>query len=346
MAHTLNFTASKTEDGYDFYPQFEYITDKISSKDFAIGNFETVMAGEDRRYSGTNMIFNAPDSLGESLIQAGFDIMTTANNHSLDRGYSGIKRTLEVFDEQGMLTTGTARSKEESEQILHFKKDTINMALLSYSFSTNGWPIPEEHPYSINMIDEVKIVQDIKKAKSEGAEIVMIGVHWGLEYHLNENSHQRRLTDIMFKAGADIVLGTHPHVLQPFEHKKMIDDSGIEKDKFIIYSQGNFISGQRTYPRAIGMYINFDISKVGQEAAFVKSVSVMPTYVTSKYRDGQRYVRIYETIDKDELIDMNEITSEEYRLLDEYESYFVEHLSQRMELTPYINGLKEYVIYE
>jgi hypothetical protein len=93
MAHDLNLNAARTEEGYDFFPQFQYVSDKIRSKDFAVGNFETVMAGQDKRYSGRNMIFNSPDSLGQAIKDAGFDIMTTANNHALDRGYYGIKRT-------------------------------------------------------------------------------------------------------------------------------------------------------------------------------------------------------------------------------------------------------------
>lgn len=348
MAHTIQFEAARRDDGYDFYPQLEFMTEKISSKDFAIGNLETVFAGEDARYSGKNMIFNTPDNLGESIKKAGFDILTTANNHALDRGYFGINRTLETLDTLDILHTGTNRTEDESEDILIFEKDHVKFALLSYSFSTNGWPMPEGYPYALNMMDEDKIISDIQKCKALDVDFTMVAVHWGLEYHLEENGHQRRLADALFYAGADIILGTHPHVLQPFEHQKMIDVSGEVKDKFIIYSQGNFLSGQRTYPRAIGMYINFDVVKVGIDPPYVNEVSVMPTYVESSYKNGQRYMRVFDVHEAqmkylDNEWDISQNLNEQ---LKDYEATFVEHLFSRVEMTPYLNESNEYVIYK
>ncbi|MBI9015247.1 MAG: CapA family protein [Clostridiales bacterium] len=347
MAHSIQFEAARTEEGYDFYPQFEYIADKISSKDIAIANLETVFAGEDARYSGKNMIFNAPDQLGESIKKAGFDVLTTANNHSLDRGFKGIKRTLDVLDDLEIEHTGTFRTKEESEEILVFEEDGISFALLSYSYSTNGWPIPENEPFSINMMIHEKMIEDIKKAKALDVDFVMVAIHWGLEYHLDENYHQRDLANKLFYEGADIILGTHPHVIQPFEHKIMTDISGDEKDKFIVYSQGNFLSGQRKYPRAIGMYINFEFQRNGSEKPFVNEVSVMPTYVEDTYKNSKRFMRILDMNQaiedfKNETLDINQTL---YNNLLIYEETFVNHLSSKMDKIPTLNAKREYTIY-
>jgi poly-gamma-glutamate synthesis protein (capsule biosynthesis protein) len=348
MAHSIQLEAAKTPDGYDFNDQFKWISEIIKSRDFAIGNLETVFDGPESGYSGRNMIFNTPDALGVAIKNAGFDILTTANNHSLDRGYSGLSRTIEVLDDLDIMHAGTARTKEASETLLMFEKEEMTFALLSYSFSSNGWPIPKDHPYALNMIDDEKIVSDIKKAKEKGADFVLVAPHWGLEYHLNENIHQRRLTEKMFYAGADIVLGTHPHVIQPFEHQVIEDASGILKDKFIIYSQGNFVSGQRTYPRAIGMHITFKFTKFDIETPFVSEVSVMPTFVESTYKNGQRFMRIldtnkgYEMYLKDELDISNELANQ----LKEYEKDFLKHIVSRTNFEPYLNEEKAYVIYE
>jgi len=345
MAHTIQLEAAKTENGYDFYPQLEEIKDKISSKDFAIGNLETVMAGEDRRYSGKNMIFNTPDNLAVSLKKAGFDILTTANNHALDRGFYGVKRTQEVLEKEGLLYTGTYTSDERD--ILTFSKDGFSFALLSYSFSTNGWPMPEENPHTLNMMEREIIYKDIERAKEMAVDFIIVANHWGLEYHLDENHHQRDLTHDLFYAGADIILGTHPHVLQPFDHIKMKDSSGMYKDKFVIYSQGNFLSGQRTYPRAIGMYINFEFERNGSQK-YVSEVSVMPTYVESGYKNGKRFMRVLDVYQSRLDYDAGQLdmSSSLYQNLQVYERDFIEHLSSKVQMTPYLNENNEYVIYE
>lgn len=348
MGHTVQLLAAKTDEGYDFSEQFKYIAPIISSRDISIGNLETVFAGESASYSGKNMIFNSPDALGEGIKEAGFDILTTANNHSLDRRYDGLKRTLDVLDELGIMHAGTSRTEEESKQILTFENKGITFALLSYSYSTNGWPMPEDHPYALNMIDDDKIIEDIKSARALGVDFVIVASHWGLEYHLNENIHQQRLTEKMFYAGADIVLGTHPHVIQPFEHIKMEDESGELKDKFIIYSQGNFVSGQRTHPRAIGMHITFDFSMVDDGVPYVNQVSVMPTFVEYNNYGSKPYMRILDT--RKSVIQYEEGTldiSENFAVeLKSYESEFVSHIASKSDQVPYLNDRGDYVIYD
>ncbi len=345
MAHTINFDSARIESGYDFYPQFEYITDKISSKDFAVGNLETTLSGEDKRYSGRNMVFNAPDNLAESIKKAGFDILFTANNHSLDRRFYGLKRTIDILDGLGLKHTGTYKTLEDRDELLIVEKNNVKIAFLSYTYGTNGIPLPKEAPFSVNLIEENKMREDIKKAR-DLADFVVVGMHWGLEYYLNESVHQRRKAAIAFDEGADIVLGGHPHVLQPFEHFKMKDQSGRYKDKFIIYSMGNFISGQRTYPRAIGMYINFDIIN-NNGNKYINEVTVMPTYVEKKIKEGKLYMRILDMRKAIEDYEKNtlDITDALYNELIKYEKTFVNHLFSRVNIEPILNDNKEYIIY-
>lgn len=351
MAHTIQFDSAynSSDDSYDFYEQFKYISDKLSEKDYSIGNLETVFAGKGAIYSGENMIFNAPDNLAESVKKAGIDVLTTANNHSLDRGVDGIARTIDVLDGLGILHTGTYKSKADSEKILTFEKNGISFALLSYSYGTNGWDIPYEDIYYLNLIETNKIISDIEKAKKLGVDIVMVALHWGLEYHESPSIYQTRLSDLVFYAGADIILGTHPHVLQPFEHKKSLDSSGEEKNKFIIYSMGNFISGQRTSPRDIGMYINFKVSRDGSNSAYIEEVSVMPTWVQSVKLNNKRYMRILDVRDTIEKYENNliaNISLDDYNELIRIEKDSIEHLfsnTRRKEFR--LNENNEYIIY-
>ena len=348
MGHTAQLLAAKTESGYDFTEQFKYIEPVLSSRDFAIGNLETVFAGESATYSGKNMIFNSPDALGEAIKNAGLDILTTANNHSLDRGYKGLKRTLEVLDSLDIMHAGTGRTEEEAETILTFEKEGMTFALLSYSYSTNGWPMPADHPYALNMLEEAKMVADIKAAKDLDVDFILVATHWGLEYHLNENIHQQRLTEKLFYAGADIILGTHPHVIQPFEHRTMVDESGDTKDKFIIYSQGNFISGQTTYPRAIGMHITFDFIKKDDQTPYVDQVSVMPTYVETTGPSSKPYMRILDT--RKSVIDHEngelQLSDALVSKLKTVEFDFLTHINSKSDRTPYLNERGDYVIYD
>lgn len=152
----------------------------------------------------------------------------------------------------------------------------------------------------------------------------------------------------MFLAGADIILGTHPHVIQPFEHLIMEDVSGRLKDKFIIYSQGNFVSGQRTYPRAIGMHITFKFTKFDVEEPYVSEVSVMPTYVESTYKNGQRFMRILDTYKGHEMFleGSLDISSNLANELKQHETNFLSHIVSRIDFQPYLNEEESYVIYE
>ena len=139
---------------------------------------------------------------------------------------------------------GTYQSAEEQEQILIKDVNGIKIAFLSYTYGTNGIPVPKGKEYCVNLIDKTLISKQIKQAKEQEVDLICVSMHWGDEYKLKQNSTQEQLADFLFKEGADIILGSHPHVLEPMEKRTITLEDGTTKDGFVIYSLGNFISGQ------------------------------------------------------------------------------------------------------
>ncbi len=277
MMHEPQITAGKTATGYDFASFFEHIAPTLKQADFAFGNLETTLAGEAARYAGYPM-FNAPDELADALKAAHFDVITTANNHSLDRWEKGLYRTLEQLDRVGLLHTGTFASKEARDQPLIISKDDIKLGVLAYTYGTNGMPIPEGRPYVINMLDESLMAKDIQTAKAAGVDMVVVAVHFGPEYWRKPSAEQKRTVDFLFNAGADIILGSHPHVIQPYEVRDITNLDGSTRKGVVIYSLGNFISNQRDEPRDIGGILSVKINKQNGTAT-IGDVSFIATYI-------------------------------------------------------------------
>ncbi|ADU52066.1 Capsule synthesis protein, CapA [Thermaerobacter marianensis DSM 12885] len=196
---------------YDFRPAFAHVRDAIRAADLAVANLEEPVAGADLGYSGYPR-FNAPDALLAALRDAGFDVLTNANNHS---GAKGVTRTYAALDRFGFVHTGTARSAAERDRVAMADVRGIRIAFLAYTYGTNGIPLPE--PYMVNLIDGRRIAADIARARAAGADLVSVSLHFGNEYEPVPSPAQERLVDAVLAAGADIVLGHHPHVLQRAE---------------------------------------------------------------------------------------------------------------------------------
>lgn len=282
MCHNTQFqdAYNSSTDTYDFSHVFREIKEHFEEADLVIGNLETTFAGKDRGYSGYPT-FNTPEALGQNLKALGFDILSTANNHSLDKGYSGVVSTLEKLEELGINTTGTYKSEEESEQILIKEVNDIKLAFLSYTYGTNGIPVPSGKEYCINLIDKELIKIDIEKAKAQGADVICVNMHWGLEYKLKPNDTQKELADFLFENGVDIIFGSHPHVLQPMEKKQITTIDGQEKEVFVIYSLGNFISGQVAENTELSVILDIEVTKRGDKVA-ISDVSYTPIYMYNK----------------------------------------------------------------
>lgn len=300
MCHTSNFqdAYNSENDTYDFSHVFTDIKDYIQSADIAIGNLETTFAGKDVGYSGYPT-FNTPEQLAQNIKDLGIDVVSTANNHSLDKRYSGLTSTLDELDKVGISHTGTYRSEEEQSTILTKNVNGINFAFLSFTYGTNGIPVPSGKEYCINLIDEDLMLDQIQKAKELNPDVICVSMHWGEEYHLKQNSEQEKLANFLFKNGVDIIFGSHPHVLQPMEKRTITLEDGSTKDGFVIYSLGNFMSGQVAENTMNSIILQLQVTKHVDSKITIDSVDYVPTFM---YDKGAGQKERYKILDIDKNI--------------------------------------------
>lgn len=277
---------------YSFDHFFAEVKPLLSEGDWVIGNLETPLADGDKRgYTGYPE-FNAPPELADALKDAGFNILTTANNHTLDRRESGVIRTLENLRERNLIAVGSHASPEEAENITIVEKNGISLAILAYTYGTNGIPVPEGKDYLVNLIDEDKIAADIQKARDAGADAVAVALHFGVEYQTMPNEEQKKLAKNVLAYGADIILGSHPHVLQPYEIVESTREDGSVKQGVILYSMGNFISNQdrnhnNNKPTEIGAIFEIGLKKqMPGGPVTITGVRATPTYVHKNVQNG------------------------------------------------------------
>lgn len=284
MCHDTNYRDAYNSETktYDFSHVFSNIADKLSSADLTIGNLETTFAGSDRGYSGYPT-FNTPDALAANLKNLGFDVLSTANNHSLDKGFSGLTRTIEVLDENGISHMGTYTSEESRNEILVKDVNGIKIAFLAYTYGTNGIPVPSGKDFCVNLINKDEIKADLEKAKSLDVDLISVNMHWGNEYRLKSTTEQEELADFLFENGVDIILGSHPHVLEPMERRTITLEDGTEKDGFLIYSLGNFVSGQTKQYTNHSIILNLKITKHGDDGKItIDDITYTPIYVDNR----------------------------------------------------------------
>lgn len=289
MCHTTNFNAAydSTSKTYDFSPVFANIAKHIEKADIAIGNLETTFAGEDRGYTGYPT-FNSPDSLGQALKDIGIDILSTANNHSLDKGYTGIVSTLDKLDQLEINHVGTSRSKEEQSEILVKDIKGIKIAFLSFTYGTNGIPVPVGKEYSVNLIEEELILNQIELAKEQEVDLICVSMHWGVEYSQEQSEDQEQLANYLFNHGVDIIIGNHAHVIEPMQKKTIKLENGEEKDVFVVYALGNFISGQTFKNTKTTAILDMKIKKDGKTGKIsINSVDYVPVYCYDNGKIGK-----------------------------------------------------------
>jgi poly-gamma-glutamate capsule biosynthesis protein CapA/YwtB (metallophosphatase superfamily) len=265
---------------YNFDSFFTPVKDILSTGDWVIGNLETPLAGKDvGGYTGYPL-FNAPPQLLDAAKKAGFNILTTANNHALDRGEKGVIKTIANIRDRKIAATGTAESAAEGDRVLISTKNNISLAILAYTYGTNGIPIPKGKDYLVSLIDEKKIVKDIAKARKKGADAIAISLHFGDEYQRQPNTKQKQLVENLLKAGADIILGSHPHVVQPYKIFKFKRKNGKIRKAVAIYSMGNFISGQARDYTDLGVIFQVTIRKnFPEKTTEITGIKTIPTWV-------------------------------------------------------------------
>lgn len=300
LCHKPLYNAAYDEETgiYDFSSMFKYVEKYFQNSTINIGNCESPMAGAERGYSGYPT-FNAPEHLAIDLKELGVDIMTTANNHTLDKGFSGLSSTLDFLDNADIAHVGTSRTEEEQNTILFMDLNGIKTAFLAYTYGTNGIPVPEDKEFCVNLIDEDLILKQIEQAKDEGAELIIASMHWGTEYQTTESAEQDRLSEFLIKNDVNIILGSHPHVLQPMKMLKVETDEGEEKEGLVIFSQGNFFSNQTKENTRNTAIFNIEVKKDGKTGEVtIEKVTYAPIYVNIK-EPGVK--------DRYELLDLNEI---------------------------------------
>ncbi len=283
MSHSTNFknAYSSVSKDYDFSNVFKNIKSKISDADIAIGNLETTFAGPQRGYSGYPT-FSTPDALAYNLKDLGIDLLSTANNHCMDKGYTGLTRTLDILDKVKIEHAGTSRSEEDQNTVVIKDVNGIKIAFLSYTYGTNGITVPSDKKYAVNMIDKELIKKHLDAAKEKNPDLICVNMHWGIEYQLKENKEQDNLADFLFENGVDCIFGSHPHVLQPMEKRTITLEDGTTKDGFVIYSLGNFMSGQIYAHTKSTVILDIQVTKNSEDKISIDSINYTPVYLYDK----------------------------------------------------------------
>lgn len=291
MGHTPQIQSAERVKNkeYDYNPCFTYVKPLIERADLAIGNLELTLPGKPP-YTGYPM-FRSPDALALALKNAGFDVLVTANNHANDSRAAGVRSTLQTVRDLGFMQTGTFKDAQDraSNYPLIIHKKGFKLALLNYTFSTNG--IPVEAPTIVNMIDTLQIKADLREARARKPHFIIVIMHWGVEYQLQENAEQRRLAKMMIQNGADMIIGAHPHVVQPIKYEQVKMPDGGVRQAVVVYSLGNFISNQKQPNTEGGIMYQVDLVKnKGASATWVGKNGYIPVFRYIHKPDGGKPV--------------------------------------------------------
>jgi len=234
MQHLPQVDAARREEGFDYSGTFAAVQSRFRDADLVIVNLETTLT-RSGRYSGYPL-FRSPAALADALAAAGVDIATMANNHCCDGGAAGIRTTVEELERCGIRRTGVFRDSLDraARHPLRVERRGVKFAFLSYTYGTNGLPVPRG--MIVNSIDTLAMMRDLALARADSTDCVVVSMHWGNEYERRPNASQRRLADFLRRRGADLVIGHHPHTVQPYE---------ADSVHAVLYSLGNFVSNQR-----------------------------------------------------------------------------------------------------
>lgn len=297
MVHSWQMDdAYKGKDTYDFNYCFEPVLKYLNSADITVGNLETVIGGKEIGYSDYPC-FNSPSEFLDALLNAGFDMFTTANNHCMDKKKNGLLNTINELDKRGFMHFGTYASESESNKVLVKEINNIKFAFVSMTYGTNGITIPYDSPYLVNIMSEELIKEKMKRAREENPDFIVVMPHMGNEYEEYPRDVFKNWVDILIKEGADIILASHPHVLQPIEYRTVTCEDNTTKTAFVAYSLANFISSQRTKPRDAGMILNLEFEKVGDKKAVLKQADFIPTWVQWRDTSGEYNIRVLSVFD-------------------------------------------------
>jgi len=305
MNHELQIQTAynKEYDAWDYKFSFEFVKPYIENADIAIGNLETTLPGDRTKFSGYPQ-FGAPDELLDAIKWAGFDILTLANNHCVDKGLDALIRTRNLVEKEGLIPLGTFYDDVDQEKnaVVIYQKNGFKLALLNFTYGTNGISVPS--PARVNEIDLNILKKQIRKARESNPDAIIVLLHYGTEYQTQPDIYQHYIVHLALKEGADIILGGHPHVLQPFEVVQMKDKYGQNKNRLIVWSLGNFVSNQLRVNTDGGMIFQFQLTKRNNHV-LIENIDYIPVYVDFR---GKHYVLpIHEYIYLSSSIEKNKI---------------------------------------
>ena len=283
MGHDEQIRSAENSEtnSFDYDDVFRYVKDKISEADVTVANLEVTLAGPPYKGYPT---FSSPASLAAACRNAGIDVFATANNHAADRGKDGILSTLYRLDSLGIPHTGTF-ADPLARNILYpliIEKNGFSLALLNYTYGTNGITVPS--PVIVNMLEKDIVAADIQKAKSLNPDAIILFLHWGTEYDTIPSESQTEMAEYFFSLGADLIIGSHPHVLQKMEWTK--SDSGTT-DRIVVYSLGNYVSNQRTIRRDGGAMARIELAKKA-DSLYVSGAGYYLTWVYSPIENDKK----------------------------------------------------------
>lgn len=275
MSHMPQVDAARLPDGtYDYAPCYRFLAPYIASADICFANMEVPLAGAP--YSGYPQ-FSCPDAMMSQLFDAGVDVFLTANNHTCDKGAKGIRRTIQVMDSLGIPHVGTYFDSTDFQQRnpLMVERDGFRIAVLNYTYGTNGIPAP--NPFIVNMLDSAAIARDIARARELKADYIVVMPHWGIEYERKQNKGQKGYANYMYECGADMVIGGHPHVVQPITLENK-NEYGVAQ-RVTAYSLGNFVSNQRKRYTDGGIIVKCEIVRDTNGTVRVTNYEYLPYWV-------------------------------------------------------------------
>lgn len=302
-------TSAKQAGKYNFHPIFAKVAPYLKKHHVTIGNLETTFSGKkwheeasrrrtkcncpnERRNPKTGApMFSCPDELAPALKIAGFDVLTTANNHTMDGGATGLARTLSVLDRHGFKHTGTFRSLEESRRKLIVRVKGVNIGILAYTQGTNGIPVPK--PWLVNRMERKRILADINHLKKK-TDFLIACLHFGQEYRYAPSKSQKQWIQLLFKQGVNVILGAHPHVLHPVISAKVKDTDGHVRKRVAASSLGNFVSTRlkKNNDTTRGMILVLTITKNDQGVTDISKIGRIFTNVQRRKENGRTTFKV------------------------------------------------------
>lgn len=308
---------------YDFTSQLELIKPEIQKHDLAFYNQESILGGTSIGLSDYPN-FNSPQEFGDAMIDAGFNLVSLANNHTMDRGVTAIQNSCDYWKTKDVLTAGSYCSAEDAEEIKIKEKNGIKYTMLAYTYGTNGITVPSDKPYLVNLYSDELAKADIEKVRDK-VDLLIVSMHWGAEYRSEPTEEQKREAEYLSNLGVDIIIGTHPHVIEPITYIN---------DTLVIYSLGNFISAQSTnndYNTMVELMTSVDVVKTTKDGkSEIKLQNLNNELLYNYYQKDSRWHN-FKVIPFSQ---MNETYNSDYKRLYEKYSSVVRMYNPDIEINP------------